>query len=157
MSDGNVAPRQQEAAAALRRLFATQRLAVLATREEDGQPYANLMAFAASDDLSILLLVTGRATRKYANLREEPRVALLIDNRSHEASDVQEAMAVTVLGDAQEVSGAERNRLLQTYLAKHPHLEDFAASPSCALFRVDVRSYYLVRRFQEVTELHVRR
>jgi nitroimidazol reductase NimA-like FMN-containing flavoprotein (pyridoxamine 5'-phosphate oxidase superfamily) len=142
---------------ALRELFASQQLAVLATREEDGQPYANLMAFAASDDLKTFLLVTSRSTRKYANLHADPRVALLIDSRAHETSDIHEAVAVTVLGDAEEVSGAARDRLLPTYLAKHPHLEEFAASPSCALFRVHVRSYYLVRRFQEVTELHVRR
>jgi nitroimidazol reductase NimA-like FMN-containing flavoprotein (pyridoxamine 5'-phosphate oxidase superfamily) len=151
------APHKQRAASALRELFATQRLAVLATREEDGRPYANLMAFAVSDDLKTLLLVTGRATRKYANLRAESAVALLIDNRSHQASDIHEAMAVTVLGDAEEVSGVERDRLLPAYLDKHPHLKEFASSPSCALFRVNVRSYYLVRRFQEVTELHVRR
>jgi nitroimidazol reductase NimA-like FMN-containing flavoprotein (pyridoxamine 5'-phosphate oxidase superfamily) len=147
----------EETVSALRALFASQRLAVLATREEDGQPYANLMAFAASDDLRTLLLVTGRATRKYDNLRAEPRVALLIDNRSHQPSDIHEAAAVTVLGDAEEVSGVERERLLPTYVAQHPHLEAFASSPSCALFRVRVRSYYLVRRFQEVTEFHVRR
>lgn len=141
----------------LRELLASQRLAVLATREEDGQPYANLMAFAASDDLKTVLLVTGRATRKYENLRADPRVALLIDSRSHQVSDIHEAAAVTVLGDAEEVSGPEEDRLLSAYLAKHPHLEQFASSPSCALFRVHVRSYYLVRRFQAVTELHVRR
>jgi nitroimidazol reductase NimA-like FMN-containing flavoprotein (pyridoxamine 5'-phosphate oxidase superfamily) len=149
--------RAQRVASALRDLFASQRLAVLATREDDGQPYANLMAFAVSEDLRTVLLVTGRATRKYANLTAEPRVALLIDNRSHQASDIHEAMAATVLGAAEEVSGVERERLLPVYLARHPHLEAFASSPSCALFRVDVRSYYLVRRFQEVTELHVRR
>jgi nitroimidazol reductase NimA-like FMN-containing flavoprotein (pyridoxamine 5'-phosphate oxidase superfamily) len=142
---------------ALRQLFATQRLAVLATREEGGQPYANLMAFAVSDDLKSLLLATSRATRKYANLDSDPRVALLIDNRAHEASDIHEAMAATVLGDAEEVAGVERDRLLPIYLEKHPHLEAFATAPSCALFWVHVRSYYLVRRFQEVTELHVQR
>ncbi|MGD2104407.1 MAG: pyridoxamine 5'-phosphate oxidase family protein [Anaerolineae bacterium] len=142
---------------ALRDLFARQQLAVLATKESNGHPYANLMAFAVSDDLKTLLLVTSRATRKYANLSAEPRMALLIDSRSHHTSDIHEAMAVTVLGDAEEVSGAERRRLLPTYVAKHPHLKEFASSPSCALFRVRVRSYYLVRRFQEVTELHVGR
>lgn len=140
---------------ALRELFAGQRLAVLATREEGGHPYANLMAFAVSDDLKSLLLATSRSTRKYANLEADPRVALLVDNRAHEASDIHEAMAATVLGDAEEVVGAERDSLLRVYLEKHPHLEAFASAPSCALFRVHVRSYYLVRRFQEVTELHV--
>jgi hypothetical protein len=65
-------------------------------------------------------------------------------------------VAVTVLGEAEEVIGAERDGLLANYLAKHPHLESFATSPSCALLRVWVRSYYLVSRFQEVVELHVR-
>ncbi|MEA3375189.1 MAG: pyridoxamine 5'-phosphate oxidase family protein [Chloroflexota bacterium] len=151
------AARDHRTASVLRELFATQRLAVLATREEGGHPYANLMAFAAGDDLKTLLLVTGRATRKYANLKAESRVALLIDNRSHQASDIHDAVAVTVLGDAEEVSGVQRDRLLSAYVDRHPHLDEFASSPSCGLFRVDVRSYYLVRRFQEVTELHVRR
>jgi len=148
---------REETKLALRELFAGQRLAVLATHEEGGQPYVNLMAFAVSDDLKSLLLVTSRSTRKYENLEADPRVALMIDNRAHEASDIHEAMAVTVLGEAEEIAGVERDRLLPIYLEKHPHLEAFATAPSCALFRVHVRSYYLVRRFQEVTELHVRR
>jgi hypothetical protein len=65
-------------------------------------------------------------------------------------------VAVTVLGKAEEVTGAEQDHLLTHYLAKHPHLEGFATSPSCALLRVWVKSYYLVSRFQEVVELHVR-
>lgn len=139
----------------LTELFHTQQLAVLATREADGQPYTSLMAFAATDDLSQILLVTSRSTRKYANLSAEPRVSLLIDNRSHQRSDIHEAAAVTVLGEAEEVTGAEQDHLLARYLAKHPHLEEFAASPSCALLRVRVGSYYIVSRFQEVMELHL--
>jgi len=142
--------------AILRELLTSQRLAVLATCEEDGQPYVNLMAFAASDDLKTILLVTGRSTRKYANLQADQRIALMIDSRSNQASDTHEAVAATVLGDAEETCGAERDRLLPTYVAQNPHLQEFASSPSSALFRVRVRSYYLVRRFQEVTELHLR-
>jgi nitroimidazol reductase NimA-like FMN-containing flavoprotein (pyridoxamine 5'-phosphate oxidase superfamily) len=146
----------------LKELFQAQQLAVLATREDDGQPYASLMAFAASGDLKQILLVTSRSTRKYANLSADPRVSLLIDSRSrgasrpHETTDIHEAVAVTVLGEAEEVSGTERDHLLAYYLAKHPHLEGFARSPSCALLRVWVKSYYFVSRFQEVLELHVR-
>jgi len=32
-------------------------------------------------------------------------------------------------------------------------LKDFVNSPTCALLRVRVETYYLVNRFQEVTEL----
>ena len=139
----------------LRELFVSQRLAVLATHDGDGQPYASLMAFAATDDLRYILVATGRPTRKYANLSADPRVALLIDSRSNRDADIHRAVAATVVGRAEEVEGIDRDRLVKLYLAKHPHLEEFVTSPSCVLIRVKVVCYYLVSRFQEVTTLHI--
>ena len=83
----------------IRDLVASQRLAVLST-EEQGQPYSNLMAFVSSEDLTFILFATTRSTRKYNNLRNEPRVSILIDNRRNEVIDFSEARAVTVLGKA---------------------------------------------------------
>ena len=135
-------------------LFATQKLAVLAT-QEGGQPYASLIAFAASDDLKELFFATPRATRKFTYLQANPRVALLIDSRSNQDEDIHQAIAATVLGTAAEVPPEEREQALIRYLAKHPHLEEFAQSPSTAVVRVTVETYYVVSRFQEVMELHV--
>jgi nitroimidazol reductase NimA-like FMN-containing flavoprotein (pyridoxamine 5'-phosphate oxidase superfamily) len=139
----------------IRDLFASQKLAVLGTQNR-GQPYANLIAFAASEDLTSLYFVTGRATRKYANIEADARVTVLIDNRSNQDSDFSQAAAVTATGAAQEVVGSKRDEVLAIYLAKHPMLEEFVRSPTCALLRVEVQTYYLVRRFQNVMELHVR-
>jgi len=138
----------------IRALFESQKLAVLGTHKE-GQPYANLIAFAASKDLKILYFATARATRKYANIEADARVTVLIDNRSNQDSDFSQAAAVTATGTAQEVVDAKRDEVLATYLAKHPMLEDFVRSPTCALLQVEVQTYYLVRRFQNVMELHV--
>jgi heme iron utilization protein len=71
----------------LRALFRTQRLAVLST-QGSGQPYASLVAFVASDDLQYLYFATARTTRKYHHLDVDPRVAMLMDNRSNLESDV---------------------------------------------------------------------
>jgi nitroimidazol reductase NimA-like FMN-containing flavoprotein (pyridoxamine 5'-phosphate oxidase superfamily) len=131
----------------LRKLLASQRLCVLATQGE-GQPYSALVAFAETDDLRHMLFATFRGTRKYANLRADPRVALLIDSRSNQASDFQDAVAVTVLGRAEEVHGNERTRLTRHYLAKHPQLAEFVSAPECALLRVDVSDHF-VARFSE--------
>jgi nitroimidazol reductase NimA-like FMN-containing flavoprotein (pyridoxamine 5'-phosphate oxidase superfamily) len=139
----------------IRELFESQKLAVLATQNE-GQPYANLVAFAPSDDLKSLYFVTARATRKYANIEADARVTVLIDNRSNQDSDFSQAAAVTATGSAQEVVDAKRDEVLAVYLAKHPMLEDFVQSPSCALLQINVETYYLVRRFQNVMELHVK-
>jgi nitroimidazol reductase NimA-like FMN-containing flavoprotein (pyridoxamine 5'-phosphate oxidase superfamily) len=139
----------------IRELFESQKLAVLGTQNQ-GQPYANLVAFAPSGDLKSLYFVTARATRKYANIEADARVTVLIDNRSNQDSDFSQAAAVTATGTAKEVVDSERDVVLTTYLAKHPMLKDFVQSPSCALLQIRVETYYLVRRFQNVMELHVK-
>ena len=140
----------------LKALLESQRLAVLATHRE-GQPYGSLVSFVATEDMKQVLFATTRSTRKYENLTADARVALLIDNRSNQDSDIHEATAVTATGRAEEIEGADKERFLRLYLERHPYLRDFVDSPTCALLRVRVETYYLVNRFQEVTELHAER
>jgi len=135
-------------------LFGSQQLAVLATQQE-GQPYASLVAFAATQDLKELLFATARSTRKFTNLTQDSRVSLLVDSRSNRDADIHQAMAVTAIGTAEEAEEMDRGRYLMIYLAKHPHLEEFVKAPSCALIRVRVASYNLVSRFQKVMEIQV--
>jgi uncharacterized protein YhbP (UPF0306 family) len=135
-------------------LFSSRRLAVLATQNE-GKPYASLVAFAATDDLKTILFATTRSTRKFGYLSSNPAVALLIDNRTNDASDFRNAMAVTATGKAAEIITTEENSFLQLYLAKHPYLKEYVSSPTCALVKVEVSIYYAVRRFQHVLEFHI--
>jgi hypothetical protein len=100
-------------------------------------------------------LATDRYTRKYANLMVEPRVALLIDNRSNTPTDTQEAVAVTVLGEAAEPAPAEREHLLPLFVERHPHLEAFATAATSALIAVRVANYVVVQRFEEVREVRM--
>ena len=104
-------------------LFRSQSLAVLAS-QKDGQSYANLVAFAATDDLRTMLFSTSRSTRKFSNIQDNPLIALLVDNRSNSSADFKDALAVTALGKVKEVHGAEKENLSSIYLAKHPHLSD---------------------------------
>ena len=138
----------------LQQLFDTQQLAVVAT-SSDGQPYTSLVAYVASADLHRLFFITSRATRKYANLKGDPRVSMLINSSTNTDADFHRAVAVTVIGDAEEWAGEKQQALLTRYLAKHPYLEEFARSPTCALICVQVRSYLLVRNFQHVMEWHL--
>jgi nitroimidazol reductase NimA-like FMN-containing flavoprotein (pyridoxamine 5'-phosphate oxidase superfamily) len=132
----------------LKTLFDTQQFAVLATQEE-GQPYVSLMAFAATDDLRHLIFATERGTRKYANLANNPRTAALIDNRSNQGSDTEQAIAVTALGETREL---DKDQRLSTFVEKHPQLQAFAESPSCALVAMRVVTYYVVEGLQNVRE-----
>jgi uncharacterized protein YhbP (UPF0306 family) len=137
----------------LKDLFSSQRLAVLATQSKK-QPYGNLVAFMATNDLKHLLFATTRATRKYAS---NPRIAMVVDNRSNQEADFHQAAAVTATGVVKEVEGAEKGRFQKLYLSKHPYLKEFVSSPTCALLKVEVETYYVVNRFQNVTELHIKK
>lgn len=135
-------------------LFRSQNLAALSTHHA-GQPYASLVAFYASDDLKHIYFVTAKTTRKFANLSADNRVAVMVNSSTNQVSDFHQAISVTAVGKAKEVAGADKEPILSQYLAKHPHLEDFVRSPTCALVRVSVDSYYMVKNFQNVMELHL--
>jgi nitroimidazol reductase NimA-like FMN-containing flavoprotein (pyridoxamine 5'-phosphate oxidase superfamily) len=136
-------------------LFRSQRFAVLAT-DDRGQPFASLMAFAASEDLAHVVLLTERTGRKFANLVANRRVALLIDDRENKGSDTCDSVAVTAIGEAWEAGRDAGAALLQIFLARHPYLAEFAASPTCAVVRVEIKTYLVVSRFQEVDQWRVR-
>ena len=136
----------------LKDLFSSQPLAVLAT-QSNGQPYGNLVAFVATEDLRSLLFATARGTRKFANITTDPKGAMVMDSRTNQRVDFQRAVAVTATGMVEEVESSERDHLLKLYLSKHPHLKKFVKSPTSALLRVKVDTYYVVKGFQNVTVL----
>ncbi len=139
----------------IRNLLASQRFAVLSTQEQD-HPYLSMVAFTETGDLRSILFATTKDTRKYGNISAVSGVALLVDNRTNEAADVSEAMALTIIGTAREVPDSKREELDGVYLEKQPHMEEFLSSPSTALIRVDVESYILVSHFQEVATLNLK-
>ena len=135
-------------------LCSSQKLAVLCTYRES-QPYASLVAFVTSEDLRYLYFITPKTTRKFKNLEANPQISVLVNSSENQESDFHRAMAVTVIGKAAEVLGRKREGPIKRYLEMHPYLEEFAKSPTCALVQVKVKSYFLVRNFQNVMELHI--
>jgi nitroimidazol reductase NimA-like FMN-containing flavoprotein (pyridoxamine 5'-phosphate oxidase superfamily) len=138
----------------LDRLLREQGICVLATQDEDG-PYTSLVGFAVTDDLSALLFATPRHTHKYKNLLRHPQVAACIDDRRGNETDFHEAVAVTALGTVEAPATAEHEALLGAYLNRHPYLESFVRSPTCAFMKIRVDRYLIVSRFQSVVELRM--
>ncbi len=138
----------------VRALLDSQIQAVLATQRQQ-QPYTSLMAFAVTPDLRHIVFATYRATQKYANLLDNPRASLLIDNRCNDSADYRNAVAISAQGMASEVDAARRAELLQLYLGKHPRLRDFVSAADCVLLQMNVESYYVVSEFQSVAELRM--
>ena len=135
-------------------LFESQSLGVLATQRL-GQPYSSLIAFYASGDLRKLYFATPKTTRKFKNLEVDARVSILVNSSSNREADFHEAIAVTLVGEAVELTDSDARPIVNQYLNKHPYLEDFVRSPTTAMVEVSARSYYLVHNFQNVVELHL--
>ena len=138
----------------IRELLINQKLGVLSTHHS-GQPYSSLIAFVGREDLREIFFVTPRTTRKFGNLSADSRVAILINSSLNIDSDFHEAVSITALGNAKEINKAEKYEILSLYLTKHPYLEAFAISPTCAVVRVSIKTYVMVKNFQHVMELHI--
>lgn len=138
----------------LRTHFRQQLLGVLATQDASS-PYTSLLAFAANERLDRLFFVTSRLSRKYDNIAANPRVAILIDNRTNDSVDFQRALAVTVLGEAHEIPEHAKKSPLTLFLQRHPTLEPFCLSPSTALMEIAVHRYILVTQFEEVRSVGI--
>jgi hypothetical protein len=96
----------------LARNFAVdQRLAVLSTVSPSSGPQAALMGVAITPDLEIVF-DTKNTTRKYANLRANPRAAFVIGCVGE--------VSIQYEGVAEELRGDELKRYLPTYFAAFP-------------------------------------
>lgn len=146
--------REESTRNAIHRLLRSQQLGVLSTAGAKG-PYASLIAFAVSDDNRRLFFVTPRATRKFANITADSRVALLVNNSINRPEDFHQAAAVTAVGHASLIAPPELDFVRDRYLARHPYLEEFAYSPSCRFLAIRVERYILAERFQNVTEYRI--
>jgi heme iron utilization protein len=127
----------------------TNSLAVLAT-EGDGQPHACFIAITPMDDFLHLIFATYRSTRKYNNLINNGKVAILFENRSTKSSNQPDITVLTAFGYAKEVDIAISDATLQAHVLRHPELESFLLSNDCAVFKVKVNAYQVVRGIDDI-------
>ena len=129
----------------------TQYFAVLAT-DDNGRPYASLVAYAFTPELRKVIFATPENTRKYKNILIARHVALLIDNRSNTYTDIMNTEAITVTGTAKRVKrGKAWQELAHIYIVKHPELEEFLNAPTTALMILEVEQCVHVGKFQTIS------
>jgi len=138
----------------LKELFSSQKLGILATQQKKS-PYTSLIAFACSDDMRHIVFATPKTTRKFENMISNSHVSFFVDNRSNKPADFRKAIGVTAVGSVRQIRKNKHSRLMTLYLRKHPQLESFLGSYLCAFLCIDVNSFYVVERFQNVTEVHL--
>jgi len=145
----NMAQETSEIQDTIRRVLERNRFAVLAT-QRNGQPHASLMAFTPLEGLRFLAFATYRDTLKYESIREDRRVAILIDDREGDARGSDRRLVLTAVGEAIQTPEEYRQAYIATHLARHPDLERFLSSPDCEFVRVAIRAYQVVSDIDDV-------
>lgn len=136
----------------VRRLLRTQRFAVLATSSGAG-PHASLIAFAAVDDGEGLVFITPRDSAKYRNLRSNPNVSLVIDERPGSGGAIEGACGVTVTGTVRSVSVAEAGTASAVFLRRHRNFRRYLKEEDVVLLRIDVNRYLHTRSLISTTSV----
>ncbi len=134
----------------IRNVLQTCRLAVLAT-EGNGQPHASLIAITPFSEFRQIIFATYRNTRKFENLLQNERVAVLIQGEDTDSSFKQTGFALTAYGHAREVGIADYEEVMQAHLERHPDQTDFLQSADIAIMRIKVETYQVVRGIDDVT------
>src|SRR5260370_13816655 len=92
------------------RLMDSETLGVLATATNSGQPQAALMGFAVTPELEIIF-DTVRSSRKYPNLKANPRVAWVVGCKAE--------VTVQYEGEAEELEGEALAKYKLIYFQKY--------------------------------------
>jgi hypothetical protein len=127
--------------------ISVHRMAVVATTAPDRAPECALVSYAARGDH--LIVGTDSASRKYRNLAEDPRVALVIG--------LEAPATLQYEGEATELHGEAAAEHAALLLERHPETQLFVSGPTARTFLIAPRwmRYTDYRTLPpEVFELH---
>lgn len=103
------------------------KICVLSTIHKDGSPESAVVEFGESAELEIIF-DTLKTYRKYKNLKENPKVAVVIG--------WDENVTVQYEGEASELKGEEVERYKKFYFDKNPEAQRWENDEGITYFRI---------------------
>ena len=142
-------PSAEDIAAAARTLVRRAFKGSMATIDaKKGYPYASLVTLATDASGAPTLLISNLA-RHTANLANDPRASIMVDETGALADPLQGAR-VTVHGKVERTrEGAVRRR----FLARHPEASFYADFPDFGFFRLAVEGAHYIGGFGRIFDL----
>ena len=110
------------------------------------------ISFISDEECRAIYFITGRGTRKFRNISVNPSVSLLVSTAEGRSSGFSEAAAITITGTASIIEGTPGEEILKRYSEKLPFLKEFLNFHDCAMIKVNVSGYLLVKNFQDTYE-----
>jgi putative heme iron utilization protein len=135
-----------------RSLLRRSRQGALATlMAGSGDPYCSLVNVAGHPDGAPILLIS-RLALHTKNLLADPRVSLMLDERSE--GDPLEGARIMLAGRAEEASGGDLEIVRRRYLNAHPSAEVFVNFKDFSFFRINPAAAHLVAGFGRIVDLN---
>lgn len=127
-------------------LLDKQAQCVLATLSEQ-QPALHLMAYAFSADLDEIYLASKLDTQKVRNMRNNPHVTCLWDNRTGNNTDHTEGLAMSGFGKARELEGEAAKSTANLLLERNVTLQKLLDDPAVIIFAIAIERYQWVEGY----------
>ncbi|MFG1361203.1 HugZ family pyridoxamine 5'-phosphate oxidase [Xanthobacter pseudotagetidis] len=134
------------AAAAVRRLIREARFGALGTLEENGAPYASLVA-VATDDAGRPTFLISRLARHTKNIARDTRISLLVSAAG--VADPMNSPRASLLGRIVPAGEDARPR----FLARHADAAGYADFADFAFYRMEVDEAHLVEGFGRIIDV----
>jgi len=96
------------------------------------------VAYTFSEDLRYIFFATSKHTRKYDNIMKHHYVSILIDSRTNDFNDFEDAVALTVMGEMVNTTPLEHEGL---FLNRFPHLKNFIEDPDTTIITLKIDKY----------------
>lgn len=138
----------------LRDLFADRKVAALGTLH-DGAPFVSMVPFAWLEDGSALVVHVSGLAGHTQDMRDDPRVSLLVTAAETPEALPQALPRVTIVGRAVEAprSSPEREAAAAAYLERFPHAAPMLQLGDFAFFTVVPESARWVGGFAQARTL----
>jgi nitroimidazol reductase NimA-like FMN-containing flavoprotein (pyridoxamine 5'-phosphate oxidase superfamily) len=123
---------------------------VLATVSSQ-KPYCSIMSYVTDDACHNIYMASSRNTKKYRNLKENPAVSILIDNREAGAMNKDVPIkALTVEGVFHEILDRDEKEIISLKLReRHPGLKEFMDDPDTEVFCIRIISFMLLNGLKD--------
>lgn len=146
-----------EEIANIRNFLESQRFGVLSTAF-DNFPHCSLVALAFSEDLTQIIFVTSKSTKKFRNIVKNPKISMFLDNRKNSPEDVEKTITICAYGNAKimETKDELPIALKKKYLDRHPYLSDFLHAEKSIIILIEIEKFQVVSNFQDVKEIHIK-
>ena len=134
----------------------SQQVQLVLSTVSNNVPALHLMAYAFDPEAvsDCIYLASMKNTRKVSNMRANPAVSLLWDNRTGKTTDHTKGVVLTANGVASCLDNAEHKKAFDLLLKRSPELLALLSSPDAVIIAVSIDRYQWVEGYKTVLEFY---